>query len=288
MGGSEGTPETRPGDNSQHLRDRLAALDGLHADGHLTDEEHVVARQMAISGAVAPDAPLSPAGEARGAAPPELPDGGGAGTDEGRPPWILPAAAGVLAAAIVALVVVLIFTLSGGGSEAPVESASNSSAGGRAVRVTKTLNALYVGSSSGRCFGPRSGASFTLGGTKLTTDFLNCGDDNPSVASGTYEFKDLPDGTLKSFSATLAIDEGSYRAQRDSSAHFLVTYGDKLLCEATVTWGSPHRCRRPRLNIPTSSGTLVIEQDVQAATTSPTAGLWVGVVGGRVGVSVKR
>lgn len=274
------------GDDSQSLRDRLAALDGLHADGHLTDEEHRVARQMAISGAVESGGPETP--PEKGAARLAPSESGAGRTDEVRHPWLLPVAAGVLVAAVVALVAVLIFTLGGGGSEPSSAASGGSATGGRSVRVTKTLNSLYVGSSSGRCFGPRSGASFTLNGSKLTTDFLNCGDDDPSVASGTYEFRDLPNGTLKSFTATLAIDEGSYRAQRDSTAHFLVTYGDKLLCEATVTWGAPYRCRQSRLNIPTSSGTLVIEQDVQPATTSPTAGLWVGVVGGRVGVSVKR
>lgn len=288
MSDQEGSETPAGAEDSQQLRDRLAALDGLHADGHLTDEEHRVARQMAISGAVAPDEPLVAPGEGGALPPPDSPDGGAEAARDGRHPWLLPVAAGVLVAAVIALVAVLIFTLGGSDSSSPSEASSDSTAGGRAVRVTKTLNALYVGSSSGRCFGPRSGASFTLNGSKLTTDFLNCGDDDPSVASGTYEFKDLPNGTLKSFTATLAIDEGSYRAQRDSSAHFLVTYGDKVLCEATVTWGSPYRCRQPRLNIPTSSGTLVIEQDVQPATTSPTAGLWVGVVGGRVGVSVKR
>ena len=288
MTDAEGAPEEPQGDDPQQLRDRLAALDGLHADGHLTDEEHRVARQMAITGAA--DAGGQGAPPTKGEAQPSLPPPGIGDDrgDEGRHPWLLPAAAGVLVAAVIALVAVLILTLGGGGADTPADATANSATSGRAVRITRTLNALYVGSSSGRCFGPRSGASFTLDGNKLTTDFLNCGDDDPSVASGTYEFKDLPNGTLKSFTATLAIDEGSYRAQRDSSAHFLVTYGDKVLCEATVTWGSPYRCRQPRLNIPTSSGTLVIEQDVQPATTSPTAGLWVGVVGGRVGVSVKR
>ncbi len=273
------------GDSAQTLRNRLAALDGLHADGHLTDEEHRVARQMAISGPVGPTAPVVPTGKG-GELPPQASSPSDGQEREGRHPLLLPVVAGVLIAAVIALIAVLVFAIGANSTSQP--SAASAPSKADRVRVVKTLNALYVGSSSGRCFGPRSGASFTINGDKIYSDFLNCGDDDPSTASGTYEFKDLPDGTIKTFKATLAIDEGSYSAQHNSTAHFLVTYGDKTICEATITWGNPYRCNRPSLNIPTSSGTLVIEQDVTPSSNSVTSGLWVGLVGGRIGISVKR
>lgn len=278
-------PEEQQVDPQGRLRDRLAALDGLHASGHLSDDEHQVARQMAISGAVEP---------AGGEAPPPAQPPTGKADSPGLPPpradeqprRLIPVLLGVLGAALAGLAVVLLITLTGGGGSSPEVASGDGPT--RTVRVTKSLTALYVGSSAGRCFGPRSGASFTVNGSKRTTDFLNCGDDDPSRATGSYEFMELPDGTIKSFTALLAIDEGSYSAQRASTAQFTIRYGDTLLCQATVEWGAPYRCRRPNLDIPTSSGTLVIEQDVTPSSYSSTAGLWAGVVGGRISISEIR
>lgn len=277
-------PQEKQGGAQGQLRDRLAALDGLHASGHLTDEEHQVARQMAISGVVDP----GPAGP-----PPPPASLGSAKSDASTPPpappqgrrSLIPVLLGILGAAVTALIIVLVVTLSGGGSDEPATADAGPT---RTVRVTKSLTSLYVGSSAGRCFGPRSGASFTVNGSKQTTDFLNCGDDDPSKATGSYEFMELPDGTIKSFSALLAIDEGSYIAQRASTAQFTIRYGDAVLCQATVEWGAPYKCRRPKLSIPTSSGTLVIEQDVTPASYSSTSGLWAGIVGGRISISEIR
>lgn len=265
------------------MRDRLAALDGLHESGHLSDDEHRVARQMAISGQAGGGAdvasPAPPPGGKADATP--LPPVAPAGTTPRK--RLVPALLGALGVAIIVLIIVLALTLGGGDSSG--DAGASASGDTRTARVTQSLTDLYVGSTAGRCFGPRSGASFTVNGSRQTTDFLNCGDDDPARATGTYEFMELPEGTIKTFTGLFAIDEGSANAQRASTAQFTVRYGDTTICSATVTWGSPYRCRRTNLNIPTTSGTLVIEQDVSPATSSSASGLWAGIVGGRIGVS---
>ena len=261
-------------DEEERLRQRLAALDALRGSGELSEEEYAVARRLAILSPVerpkataapqsAPHAPVAPAAEAP------------------RRRWVWSSIAAAVAMLLVAGVVIWAFA---GGS-------SSSSSGGQAagsVRVNKSLVALFTGAGSGRCFGPRAGASFKVYGDRRTSDFLNCGDDDPALATGSYTFASLPNGTIKTFSAVFAIDEGSYRAQTGSTAHFMVTYGGRTICDVSVRWGSPQQCRRTNLRIPTSAGSLTITQDVQPATYRSTAGLWAGLVGGRIGITVPR
>lgn len=260
-------------DEEARLRQRLDALDALRASGELTEEEYAVARRLAILGP-------GESPKATTAASPPAPKVGVAPTAEPRRRnWVWPAVAVVLAIVLGAGVLIWAFA----GSSSPSDGRAAGS-----VRVNKSLVALFSGAGSGRCFGPRSGASFTVYGNRQTSDFLNCGDDDPALATGSYTFASLPNGTIKTFSATFAIDEGSYRAQTGSTAHFVVRYGSRTICDVNVYWGSPQRCMRANLRIPTSSGRLMITQVVQPATYRTTAGLWAGLVGGRIGISVPR
>ncbi len=111
------------GDSAQTLRNRLAALDGLHADGHLTDEEHRVARQMAISGPVGPTAPVVPTGKG-GALPPQASSPSDGPEREGRHPLLLPVVAGVLIAVVIALIAVLVFAIGGDSTSQPSEAST--------------------------------------------------------------------------------------------------------------------------------------------------------------------
>lgn len=156
----------------------------------------------------------------------------------------------------------------------------------RPVRVTRRLDYIHAGATRGRCFGPRAGASFTISGIRRTSDFLNCGsEDDPTLASGAYTFEPLPEGTIKFFTATFAIDEGSFDAQAGSSADFVVSYGPYLICEVTARWRSPTTCAKRSLDIPTSAGRLTIEQDVAPASYRAGDGLWAGLAYGRIAVN---
>lgn len=112
--------DSRPGDDvadaQREVRARLNAIEGLHDEGVITDEEYRQARDITVYGPAAAarqrTAPLPAAGGSSGGGKLVVTSKDAKGPD-GRPPWLIPTLVGVGIVAAIALVVSLVFVLAG-------------------------------------------------------------------------------------------------------------------------------------------------------------------------------
>lgn len=143
------------------------------------------------------------------------------------------------------------------------------------------------------CFGPGARptgvAYMDVRGSRVRRDLIQCGSRRgPGDANGVYRFRSaqllLEDGVLiTGVDGLFAMDE-SATSQRASRVQWVVQVGGTVICRVSATLRGPGRCRLTGGPVEVRTGDqLVITQSVIRAVDR---GLWAGIVGGRLRLSV--